>query len=216
MSLTLGNNPFVTLLVMSILGLFVIGPVFHAVENYILIGTKAILGLPFGLGGFDWWVHQLIVVSGVHHIFNLLEVQLFAADHANPFNAIITAAMTAQGAATVAVGVKTKNPKLKTLAFPAALSAFLGITEPAIFGVNLRFRKPFFLSLIAGAIGGGLASILDLLVLVMVSPSSLVQCFTSVTDNSAQYLLMVAVSFALGFALTYMFGYEDEKKLLPK
>ena len=91
--------------------------------------------------------------------------------------------MTAQGAATVAVGVKTKNPKLKTLAFPAALSAFLGITEPAIFGVNLRFRKPFFLSLIAGAIGGGLLLSLDLLVLVMVSPSSLVQCFTSVTDN---------------------------------
>ena len=107
-------TPFVTLLVMSILGLFVIGPVFHIVENYILIATKAILSMPFGLGGFlIGGVHQLIVVSGVHHIFNLLEVQLLAADHANPFNAIITAAMTAQGAATVAVGVKTKNPKLK-------------------------------------------------------------------------------------------------------
>ena len=94
---------------MSILGLFVIGPVFHVVENYILLGTKALLSLPFGLGGFlIGGVHQLIVVSGVHHIFNLLEVQLLAADHANPFNAIITAAMTAQGAATVAVGVKLK------------------------------------------------------------------------------------------------------------
>ena len=204
-------TPFVTLLVMSILGLFVIGPVFHVVENYILIGTKAILNLPFGLGGFlIGGVHQLIVVSGVHHIFNLLEVQLLAADHANPFNAIITAAMTAQGAATVAVGVKTKNPKLKTLAFPAALSAFLGITEPAIFGVNLRYRKPFFLSLIAGAIGGGLASILGLAGTgngITIIPGTMLYIGNG---QLAQYLLMVAVSFALGFALTYMFGYEDE------
>ena len=204
-------TPFVTLLVMSILGLFVIGPVFHVVENYILIGTKAILNLPFGLGGFlIGGVHQLIVVSGVHHIFNLLEVQLLAADHANPFNAIITAAMTAQGAATVAVGVKTKNPKLKTLAFPAALSAFLGITEPAIFGVNLRFRKPFFLSLIAGAIGGGLASILGLAGTgsgITIIPGTMLYAGNG---QLPLYLLMVAVSFALGFALTYMFGYEDE------
>ena len=204
-------TPFVTLLVMSILGLFIIGPVFHVVENYILLGTKALLNLPFGLGGFlIGGVHQLIVVSGVHHIFNLLEVQLLAADHVNPFNAIITAAMTAQGAATVAVGVKTKNPKLKTLAFPAALSAFLGITEPAIFGVNLRFRKPFFLSLIAGAIGGGLASILGLAGTgngITIIPGTMLYIGNG---QLLQYLLMVAVSFALGFALTYMFGYEDE------
>ena len=207
-------TPFVTLLVMSILGLFVIGPVFHVVENYILLGTKAILALPFGLGGFViGGVHQLIVVSGVHHIFNLLEVQLLAADHANPFNAIITAAMTAQGAATVAVGVKTKNPKLKTLAFPAALSAFLGITEPAIFGVNLRFRKPFFLSLIAGAIGGGLASILGLAGTgngITIIPGTMLYVGNG---QLLQYLLMVAVSFVLGFALTYMFGYEDEEEV---
>ena len=207
-------TPFVTLLVMSILGLFVIGPVFHVVENYILLGTKAILALPFGLGGLViGGVHQLIVVSGVHHIFNLLEVQLLAADHANPFNAIITAAMTAQGAATVAVGVKTKSPKLKTLAFPAALSAFLGITEPAIFGVNLRFRKPFFLSLIAGAIGGGLASILGLAGTgngITIIPGTMLYVGNG---QLLQYLLMVAVSFVLGFALTYMFGYEDEKEV---
>ena len=205
-------TPFVTLLVMSILGLFIIGPVFHVVENYILLGTKALLNLPFGLGGFlIGGVHQLIVVSGVHHIFNLLEVQLLAADHANPFNAIITAAMTAQGAATVAVGVKTKNPKLKALSFSAALSAFLGITEPAIFGVNLRYRKPFFLSLIGGAIGGGLASLLGLAGTgngITIIPGTLLYIGNG---QLLQYILMVAVSFALGFALTYMFGFEDEQ-----
>ncbi|CYV04346.1 TPA: PTS glucose transporter subunit IIA [Streptococcus suis] len=210
-------TPFITLFVMSIHGLFVIGPVFHVVENYILAATQAILNLPMGLGGLlIGGVHQVIVVSGVHHIFNFLEAQLVANTGANPFNAIITAAMTAQGAATVAVGVKTKNPKLKALAFPAALSAFLGITEPAIFGVNLRFRKPFLLSLIAGAIGGAFASILGLAgngMGVTIIPGA-----TLYVGNGQlfQYILMVVVSFALGFALTYLFGYEDEEKEVKK
>ncbi|HFU4502326.1 TPA: glucose PTS transporter subunit IIA [Streptococcus suis] len=209
-------TPFVVLFVMSILGLFVIGPVFHVVENYILAATQALLGLPLGLGGLlIGGVHQIIVVSGVHHIFNLLESQLVANTGANPFNAIITAAMTAQGAATVAVGVKTKNPKLKALAFPAALSAFLGITEPAIFGVNLRFRKPFFLSLAAGALGGAVASILGLAGTgfgITIIPGTLLY----VNGQLPQYLLMVAISFAAGFALTYFFGYEDEEKDVKK
>ena len=209
-------TPFITLLVMSVLGLFVIGPVFHVVEQYILYATEALLSLPFGLGGLlIGGVHQIIVVSGVHHIFNLLESQLVANTGANPFNAIITAAMTAQGAATVAVGVKTKNPKLKALAFPAALSAFLGITEPALFGVNLRFRKPFFLSLIAGAIGGAVASLLGLAgngFGITIIPGTLLY----VDGQLPQYFLMVAVSFALGFALTYLFGYEDEEKEVKK
>ena len=209
-------TPFITLLVMSVLGLFVIGPVFHVVEQYILYATEALLSLPFGLGGLlIGGVHQIIVVSGVHHIFNLLESQLVANTGANPFNAIITAAMTAQGAATVAVGVKTKNPKLKALAFPAALSAFLGITEPAIFGVNLRFRKPFFLSLIAGAIGGAVASLLGLAgngFGITIIPGTLLY----VDGQLPQYFLMVAVSFAAGFALTYLFGYEDEEPVTGK
>ena len=209
-------TPFITLLVMSVLGLFVIGPVFHVVEQYILYATEALLSLPFGLGGLlIGGVHQIIVVSGVHHIFNLLESQLVANTGANPFNAIITAAMTAQGAATVAVGVKTKNPKLKALAFPAALSAFLGITEPAIFGVNLRFRKPFFLSLIAGAIGGAVASLLGLAgngFGITIIPGTLLY----VDGQLPQYFLMVAVSFAAGFALTYLFGYEDEGPVAGK
>ncbi|MDG3131439.1 glucose PTS transporter subunit IIA [Streptococcus suis] len=210
-------TPFIVLFVMSILGLFVIGPVFHLVEAYILEATQAILHLPFGLGGFlIGGVHQVIVVSGVHHIFNFLEAQLVANTGANPFNAIITAAMTAQGAATVAVGVKTKNPKLKALAFPAALSAFLGITEPAIFGVNLRFRKPFLLSLIAGAIGGAFASLLGLAGTGM--GVTIIPGMTLYAGNGQffQYILMVAVSFVLGFVLTYLFGYEDEDKEVKK
>lgn len=203
--------PFLTFLVMSILGLFVIGPVFHIVESYVLNGTEFLLSLPFGLAGLIIGaVHQLIVVTGVHHIFNLLESQLVSQTGKDPFNAIITAAMTAQAGATLAVAVKTKSKKLKALAFPAALSAGLGITEPAIFGVNLRFVKPFVIGLGAGAVGGWLASIMGLAGTsfgITIIPGTLLYIGNG---QLLQYIFMVAVSFAIGFALTYMFGFEDE------
>ena len=209
-------TPFITLFVMSILGLFVLGPIFHQVEKVILSLTITVLYLPFGLGGLIiGGTHQLIVVSGVHHIFNLLEINLLSATGQNPFNAIITAAMTAQGAAAVAIGVKTKSPKLKALTFPAALSAFLGITEPVIFGVNLRFRKPFVLSLLAGALGGALSALLGLAGTsngITIIPGSMLYVGNG---QLPQYLFMVAVSFALGFTFTYLFGYDDSMLDIP-
>ena len=204
--------PFLTFLVMSVLGLFVIGPIFHSLENVILAATKAILALPFGLAGLILGgVHQLIVVTGVHHIFNLLEAQLIASEGKDAFNAIITAAMTAQAGATLAVGVKTKSKKLKALAFPAALSAGLGITEPAIFGVNLRYGKPFVLGLVAGAAGGWLASILGLAGTgfgITIIPGTLLD----LNGQVLQYIFMVLVTTGLGFGLTYAFGYKDAEE----
>ena len=204
--------PFLTVLVMSVLGLFIIGPIFHSLENVILAATKAILALPFGLAGLILGgIHQLIVVTGVHHIFNLLEAQLIANEGKDAFNAIITAAMTAQAGATLAVGVKTKSKKLKALAFPAALSAGLGITEPAIFGVNLRYGKPFVLGLAAGAIGGWLASILGLAGTgfgITIIPGTLLY----LNGQVLQYIFMVLVTTGLGFGLTYAFGYKDAEE----
>ncbi|MBM7635347.1 sucrose-specific PTS transporter subunit IIBC [Streptococcus saliviloxodontae] len=202
--------PFLTFLVMSVLALFVIGPVFHSVENYVLAATKFLLNLPFGLSGLIiGGLHQLIVVTGVHHIFNLLESQLIAADGKDPFNAIITAAMTAQAGATLAVGMKTKDAKLKALAFPAALSAGLGITEPAIFGVNLRYGKPFVMGLIAGAVGGWLASIFSLAGTgfgITIIPGTLLY----LNGQVGRYVIMVLVTTAIGFALTWLFGYSED------
>ncbi|WP_247950578.1 sucrose-specific PTS transporter subunit IIBC [Streptococcus constellatus] len=204
--------PFLTFLVMSVLGLFIIGPIFHSLENVILAATKAILALPFGLAGLILGgIHQLIVVTGVHHIFNLLEAQLIANEGKDAFNAIITAAMTAQAGATLAVGVKTKSKKLKALAFPAALSAGLGITEPAIFGVNLRYGKPFVLGLAAGAIGGWLASTLGLAGTgfgITIIPGTLLY----LNGQVLQYIFMVLVTTGLGFGLTYAFGYKDAEE----
>ena len=205
--------PFLTFLVMSILALFVIGPVFHEVESYVKVATVWLLSLPMGLGGLILGgVHQVSVVTGVHHIFNLLESNLVTSTGSDPLNAIITAAMTAQLGATLAVGVKTKNPKIKALAFPAALSAGLGITEPAIFGINLRYGKPFIMGLIAGAAGGWLANILGLAGTsfgITIIPGTLLY----INGQLLQYIFMVLVTTALGFGLTYAFGYKEETEV---
>ena len=204
-------RPLIVFAVMSALALFIIGPVFHTVESYVLAATEWILNLPFGLAGLViGGVHQVIVVTGVHHVFNLLEANLIANTGKDPLNAIITAAMTAQAGATLAVGVKTKDAKLKALAFPATLSAVLGITEPAIFGVNLRFGKPFIMGLIAGAAGGWLASILNLAGTgfgVTIVPGTLLY----LNGQVLKYVLMVLVTLAFGFALTWIFGYKEEE-----
>ena len=204
-------RPLIVFAVMSAMALFVIGPVFHAVESYVLAGTEWILALPFGLAGLVLGgIHQVIVVTGVHHVFNLLEANLVSNTGKDPLNAIITAAMTAQAGATLAVGLKTKDAKLKALAFPATLSAVLGITEPAIFGVNLRFGKPFIMGLIAGAAGGWVASILNLAGTgfgVTIVPGTLLY----LNGQVLKYVIMVLVTLALGFALTWIFGYKEEE-----
>lgn len=167
------------------------------------------MGLPFGLAGIlIGGLQQLIVVTGIHHIFNFLEVQLLADTGKNAFNAIISAATAAQAGAVLAVGVKTKDTKIKQIAFPSALSAALEITEPAIFGINLRFIKPFVMAMIGGAVGGFFASIFKLAgdgMAVTVLPGMLLYL-----DNIVKCVLMLLISAAVAFVLTYMFGYSDD------
>lgn len=205
-------TPFLTLLVMSILALFVVGPIFHIVEQGILTAATEVLSWPFGISGILLGgLNQLIVITGVHHIFNMLEIQLLAELKNNPYNAIITCSVAAQGGAALAVALKTKSVKLKALAFPSSISAFLGITEPAIFGVNLRYGKPFIMGLIGGAAGGFLASILGLKgtgMAVTVIPGTLLY----LNGQILQYILVNVLAIAVAFALTWMFGYSDKVK----
>ncbi|WP_077305223.1 sucrose-specific PTS transporter subunit IIBC [Terribacillus halophilus] len=203
-------TPFLTLTIMITLGLFAIGPFFHSLEDLVLNGTLSVLDLPFGIAGLlIGLLNQLIVVTGVHHIFNFLEIQLLENRGLNPFNAIITCAMAAQGAACLAVGLKTKDAKLKALALPSSLSAFLGISEPAIFGVNLRYVKPFIMGLIGGGVGGFLASLFDLAgtgMSVTVIPGTLLY----LNSQLPLYILVNVVAMAVAFSLTWLFGFKDK------
>src|SRR5690606_26048191 len=152
-----------------------------------------------------------IVITGVHHVFNMLEIQLLAEFQNNPYNAIVTCSVAAQGGAALAVGLKTKSAKLKALALPSSFSAFLGITEPAIFGVTLRYVKPFIMGLIGGAVGGFTASILGLKatgMAVTVIPGTLLY----LNGQILQYILVNVIAIAVAFILTWMFGYSDKLK----
>lgn len=206
-------TPFLTFAIMSALGLFVIGPVFHSLENLVLAGTQAVLHLPFGIAGLIvGGIQQLIVVTGIHHIFNFLEVQLIANTGKDPFNAYLTAATAAQAGATLAVAVKTKSTKLKGLAFPSTLSALLGITEPAIFGVNLRYPKVFVSGLIGGALGGWVAGLFGIAGTgfgITVLPGTLLY----LNGQLLQYLVTMLVGLGVAFAIAYTWGYQDRETL---
>lgn len=171
-----------------------------------------LLDIPFGISGLViGFFHQLIVITGVHHIFNFLEVQLLNQLGANPFNAIITTAIAAQGAAALAVGLKTREKKLKALALPSSFSAFLGITEPAIFGVNLRYGKPFIMGLVGGAAGGFFASLVGLAgtgMAITVIPGTLLY----LDGQILLYLAANGIAIAVAFVLTWLFGYSDKEK----
>ena len=148
-------TPLVTVLVTGYLTLTVIGPVFSALENYVLAGAQALIAVPFGIGGcLIGAAYAPTVVAGVHHMYNALEAGLLSSTGLNTWMPIATAANVAQGAAALALALKTRSKKTKAIALPASLSAFLGITEPAIFGVNIRYMKPFIAGCIGGACGG--------------------------------------------------------------
>ena len=202
-------TPFLTLLVSMLLGLLVIGPIMHTLEIGIFGAVRAFLELPYGIGGFIvGGLHQVIVVFGVHHVFNALEVQLLATTGADPFNAIITGAIVAQGGAAVAVAARTHDAKKRALYISSAVPAFLGITEPAIFGINLRFMKPFIYGLAGGACAGAAAGFLHLAgtgMGITVLPGTLLYL-----DHLAEYILVNAVGFAVAFGLTFMFFRPEE------
>lgn len=154
-------TPFGTLLVAGLLGLLVVGPACQAAERLILAAAKFVIALPFGLGGLILGgTQQAIVVTGMHHIFLALETDYLATTGFNPFNAMITGGIIAQATAALVTGFKVRDAKKRGFFMSASLPAFMGITEPAIFGVNLRFGRPFIFALTGGAAAGWVGSML--------------------------------------------------------
>ena len=204
-------TPFLTLFIGMIVGLLILGPIMHGIETAVFGAVQAFLELPFGIGGLVvGGLQQVIVVFGVHHIFNALEVQLLATTGVDPFNAIITGAIIAQGGAAAAVAARTKNKKKRALYISSIVPAFLGITEPVIFGINLRLMKPFLSALVGGACAGCLASFMHLAgtgMGITVLPGTLLYL-----NHLLPYILVNAVGFVVAFALTFtLFKPEEDE-----
>ena len=148
-------TPLVSVFVTVLVTLVAVGPIFVWAENAILGLIQALLTLPFGIGSFIVGLfYAPTVVTGIHQMYTAIDLGQLAQYGVTYWLPIASAANIAQGGAALAVAFKTRDAKIKGLALPSALSAFMGITEPAIFGVNLRFFKPF----IAGCIGGFLSA----------------------------------------------------------
>lgn len=201
-------TPFLTLLVGISLALFCIGPVLHAVENLVLVAVEHLLFLPFGLGGAIYGSFgQLLGIFGIHHILNFLEISMLAQDGWNYLNPVGTCGNVAQAGAVLAIAIKAHSVKLKQIAYPSCLSALLGITEPAVFGVNLRLGKPFIMVMIGGACGGFLASLFHLRATGM-GITGIPGTLLYLNEQLPLYLLCNVVSFVVAFALTWFFGFD--------
>lgn len=201
-------TPLVSVFVTGYLTLSIIGPIFVTIENGLLDGVQYLIALPFGIGSFIMGAfYAPTVVAGVHHMYTIIDLGQIAKFGMTFWLPLASAANLAQGGAALAVALKTKDQKIKSMAVPSALSACMGITEPAIFGVNLRFGKPFVMACIGGACGALFASV-----------TALGATGTGVTgifgillclNQPLSYLLMMAISVGVAFVLTWMFGYKD-------
>lgn len=201
-------TPLVTVLVTGYVTLTVIGSVFSTVENWVLGAAVALITLPFGTGSaIAGAFYAPTVVAGLHHMYNALEAGLLSQNGINTWMPIATAANVAQGAAALAVAVKTKNAKTKSMALPASLSAFLGITEPAIFGVNVRYMKPFIAGCIGGACGGLVAGLFG----IGASAYGITGIFGFLitTGYTVPYALVMIVAAAVAFTLSWIM-YRDK------
>ena len=202
-------TPLVTVLVTAFLTMFVIGPIFSTAENYVLSFASWVITVGYGVGAAIMGaIYPLTVVCGIHHMYNVIEAgMLSAVDGLNTWMPIASAANFAQGAACLAVGLKSKKQKDKVVAIPSALSAALGITEPAIFGVNLRYVKPLVCGMIGGAVGALLGSIFG------IGATSYgvtgIPGFLITLDYTLQYAIVLLVSFVIAFALTWIFWKEE-------
>lgn len=200
-------TPLVTVLITGYLTLTIIGPVFSTIENYVLSAATALVALPLGIGGFlVGGLYAPTVVAGVHHMYNAIEAGMLSSSGLNTWMPVATAANVAQGAAALAVALKTKNQKTKAMALPASLSAFLGITEPAIFGVNIRFFKAFIAGCIGGACGGLVAGITGIGATAY-GVTGLFG-FLITTDYVVQYALVIIVASLVAFAVSWIL-YRD-------
>ena len=182
-----------------------IGPIFSVLENWVLTGAKWLAGSMPGavvMGAIYPWT----VVMGLHHMYNVIEAGMIAQTGLNTWMPIASAANFAQFGACLAVALKVHNQKTKSVALPSSLSAALGITEPAIFGINFRFMKPFLCGMAGGAVGSLFGALFKL--------GAPVYGVTGIpalpaVNNVGLYIVELLISAGVAAALTWIFWKEE-------
>ncbi|WP_088810128.1 MULTISPECIES: beta-glucoside-specific PTS transporter subunit IIABC [unclassified Listeria] len=207
--------PFVTLLIVVPLTFMVIGPIATWAGKLLGAGTIWIYDLSpviagLILGGF--W--QVFVIFGLHWGLIPIAINNLTQLHYDPVLAMSFGASFAQIGAVLAVMIKTKNQKLKSLSVPAFISGIFGVTEPAIYGVTLPLKKPFIMSCIGGAVGGAIIGFSEVKSYIMGGLGifgfpNFIKPGSPVDSTMLAAIIAVVVAFILGFILTYVFGFKD-------
>ena len=207
-------TPLVTVLVTAFATFVVIGPIFSILENWVLKGAEWLVTSTGGIGALLMGaLYPWTVVMGLHHMYNVIEAgMLSGAMGLNIWMPIASAANFAQFGACLAVALKCRNAKLKSVALPSSLSASLGITEPAIFGVNFRFMKPFIAGVIGGAVGALFGSLTGL--------GATTYGVTGIPgllaiNNIPVYVIELLIASGIAFAITSIIWKEEQPAEAP-
>lgn len=202
-------SPLLTTLVSAILLFTIVGPVGRGLASAL---TGALVWMTQNLGVFGYAVfsgfQQLIVITGLHHIFGAIEAQLLADTGRNILNPLMSVAIIGQGGAVLGyLGRNYRDARTKELCIPSFISVLFGITEPALFGINLRFRYPLIGGCIGGAIGGAVVYFTNLAALgfgTTVLPG--IALADPANNGYISYIMAHLLALAAGFLITFILG----------
>ena len=207
-------SPLLTTLVGALLLFTIIGPIGRGLSSGL---TSALVWMTQNLGVFGYAVfsglQQLVVITGLHHIFGAIEAQLLADTGRNFLNPLMSVAIIAQGGAVLGYMLRHKdNMKTREMCIPSFISVLFGITEPAIFGVNLRYRYPLIGGCIGGAMGGVVVYLTNLAAVgfgTTVLPG--IALADPANNGYVNYVIAHAVAITGGFILTLVLSGFMEK-----
>lgn len=213
-------NPMIIILVVSAITLLATGPIITWAAFSLASGIQALLSINTAIfGAIIDGFYQVLVIFGLHWGIVPLFVNDFATIGHSYLFAIVSITMVGQGGAALAVAMKTKNKSLKSLGYAAAISAFCGVTEPAIYGINLRYKKTFICANIGSAVGGFIIGLLHVNMWSIAGSIIGLPSFINPKGIDGSFygaVLATIAALAVAFILTYVWGFNDQMQASNK
>ncbi|MGI3101099.1 glucose PTS transporter subunit IIA [Companilactobacillus alimentarius] len=211
--------PILEALILSLVIIIGVGPIITVLSKGLSDGLVSIYSFSPTLSGFVLGgVYQAMVIFGLHWGLIPIVINDIATNGHSYINSILSITMVAQGGAVLAVFLKTKNKKLKEVSLAAAISAFCGVTEPALYGVNLKYKRIFIVASISSAIGGALTGFLKVnnyaLSGALIGFPAFITPGVGIGSNFYGYLISHYGTLLISVLLVYLFGFTD--KMLAK
>lgn len=196
----------ITLLITGFLAFTVIGPITFAIGNVITSSFVYVFDTVPALGGLIYGgLYALLVITGMHHTFLAVDVQLIGTQGGTFLWPMLALSNIAQGAGALAMVLILKDQKSKGLAITSSVSAFLGVTEPAIFGVNIRYKYPFVFGMIGSAIAGVLLTVNHVLAY-SIGVGGIPGFLSIFPDQWGVFFIGMAIVLIVPFTLTLIYG----------